>query len=126
MFRLKLMLVFAVFWSGLSFSGMALPAQEGQKAAARQAKVSDTELRAFVKAYVEYQRIQQHYGPVLAKAKDSEKKRIQDEANAKIMKALAKQNLTVSDYNRIFKLVNGDEPLRKKSLKLIGEERKKS
>ena len=39
---------------------------------------------------------------------------------------LAKQQLTAQQYNRVFTLVNNDETLRKKAMKLIEEERKKS
>jgi hypothetical protein len=124
----KLVLSLAVGWSALSPFGFFALAQEGPKpqAARQQGKVSDTELKAFVRAYVEYRQIQQQYGPAVIKAKEPEKKKIQDEANAQVAAALAKQNLTAEDYNRIFKLVNGDERLRKKALKLVQEERKRS
>jgi hypothetical protein len=89
--------------------------------------LSDKELNAFVKAYVEYQKIRLSYGPVLEKSKDpKEKKRIQDEANTKVRQALDRHRLTSERYNRIFASVNGNEELRKKILKKVEEERKKS
>jgi hypothetical protein len=89
--------------------------------------LSDKELNAFVKAYVEYQKIQSSYGPALENTKDpKEKKRIQDEANAKVIQALDTHGLTSERYNRIFASVNGNEDRRKKVLKKIEEERKKS
>ena len=43
-----------------------------------------------------------------------------------LKKSLAKQNLTVDEYNRIYNRINSDERLREKALKLVEEERKKS
>jgi hypothetical protein len=94
--------------------------------ATQQSKVSDAELQAFAKAYVEYHKIRQKYEPELKAAKDPQQsKKIEDEANAKIKDALTKQQLTVQEYNRLFTLVNNDETLRKKAMKRIEEERKK-
>jgi hypothetical protein len=91
-----------------------------------QAKVSDSELTAFAKTYVEYQRIRQQYEPSIRNSQGAQKKKIEDEANAKVKELLAKQRLTVESYNRLFKLVNSDEQLRKKALKLVEEERRRS
>ncbi|HEV8344814.1 MAG TPA: DUF4168 domain-containing protein [Candidatus Binatia bacterium] len=100
------------------------PAQQGS---GQPAKVSDKELRAFAKAYVEFHKIRERYEPAMSKAKDSaEKEKIQQEGNLKVKEAVEKQGFTVESYNRIFAAVNGNEELRKKALKLINEERKKS
>ena len=40
--------------------------------------------------------------------------------------SLAKQNLSIEKYNRIYNLINNDEQLHNKALKLIDEERKMS
>ncbi len=89
--------------------------------------VTDKDLNAFVKAYVEYKRIQQAYQPSLDKVQDpKEKQRIASEANAKIKKAIEKNGLTSDKYNRIFTAVNNNQELRKKALKLIDQERKRS
>jgi uncharacterized protein YqfA (UPF0365 family) len=57
---------------------------------------------------------------------DPEKyKQTQDQASAALKKSLAKQNLSIEDYNRIFNAINSDEHLRKKALKLVEEEREK-
>jgi Domain of unknown function (DUF4168) len=108
--------------------GLLSLAQERPKqpAAEQQTKLSDTELQSFAKAYVEYHKIRQKYEPQLKAAKDPQQsKKIQDEANAKVKDALAKQQLTPQEYNRVFTIVNNDETLRKKAMKLIEEERKK-
>jgi hypothetical protein len=100
-------------------------AQEAAKPQSKQADISDSEIKAFAKAYVEYHQIRQRYEKSLKNAGDADKKKIEDEANAKIKTALAKQNLSPEHYNQIFKRVNEDKPLREKALKLIEEERKR-
>ncbi len=90
-------------------------------------QVSDKELRAFAKAYVEYHKVRQRYESTLSKAKDpAEKEKIQQEGNRKAEEAVERQGLSVESYNRIFGTINGNEELRKKALNLIDEERKKS
>jgi hypothetical protein len=115
-------------WSLLCFSFPASAQQPSKSQTANhQADVSDSELRAFVKAYVDNQKIRQKYEPPLKNATDPEKnKQIQDEANVELKKSLAKQNLSVENYNRIYNLVNSDAQLREKTLKLVEEERKGS
>jgi hypothetical protein len=111
-------------WSLLALTAISV-AQEGTKG--QQPTVSDADLRAFVKAYVDNQKIRQQYEPSLKDSTDSEKdQQIQDRANAELKKSLAKQNLTVEKYNAIYNQINSDEELRKKALKLVDEERKRS
>jgi len=119
--------LFVIGWSLLALTAISV-AQEGPKAQTdQQTKVSDADLRAFVKAYVDNQRIRQQYEPSLKDSTDSEKdQQIQDRANAELKKSLAKQNLTVEKYNAIYNQINSDEELRKKALKLVEEERKRS
>jgi GTP1/Obg family GTP-binding protein len=89
--------------------------------------VSESELRAFAKTYTQYQKIRQDYEPQLRNAKDAAtSKKIQEEANAKVAQALTRQRMTAEEYNRIFKLVNGDATLRKKVLALVAEERRRT
>ncbi|MGH7825131.1 MAG: DUF4168 domain-containing protein [Candidatus Binatia bacterium] len=91
-----------------------------------QTHVSDQELEAFAKAYVEHDTIRQTYEPLHKNAPDAEeRKRIEQEANAKAEEALAKQGLTPETYKQIFSTVNANDELRKKALKLIDEERKR-
>jgi biopolymer transport protein ExbB/TolQ len=109
--------------AALSFA-QALPSSKTDNP---QTSVSENDLRAFVKAYVENQKIRQQYEPTLQNTPDPAKsKPIQDEANAELKKALAKENLTIERYNRIYNLVNNDEQLRGKALKMIEEERRRS
>jgi hypothetical protein len=89
--------------------------------------ISEKELSAFVKAYVAYQNIRANYGPALESAKDAQqKKRIEQEANAKVKQSLDAQGLTSERYNKIFAAVNGDAELRKRVLKKVEDERRKS
>jgi hypothetical protein len=111
----------------LDFSHLSLaqapPQQQEQR---QQTSVSEVELKTFAKAYVQYHKIRQEYEPRLKNTQDPEKsKQIQQEANSKVEAALAKQGLTPEAYSRILKVVNADDELRKKALRLIEEERKK-
>lgn len=90
-------------------------------------QISDKELAAFAKAYAEVQRIRSQYEPSLQKSKDAkESERLQQEANAKLKKTLDKQGLSVDRYNRIYAAVNSSEELRRKALKMVEQERRKS
>jgi hypothetical protein len=111
------------------FGVRAALAAETQKGpgAREETAVSDKELQAFVKAYVDYQKIRASYGPALDNAKDPQrKKQIEQEANTKVKQSLDTQGLTAERYNRIFAQVNSNEPLRKRVLKQVEDERKKS
>ena len=121
-------MVFAAFCA-LSGVAAAMAADTAKPAGATRgsATVSDQELTAFVKAYVEYQKIRSSYGPTLEKAGSAErKKQIEQEANAKVKRALDANGLTAQRYNRIFAMVNGNETLRKQVLQRVEEERKNS
>jgi hypothetical protein len=89
--------------------------------------LSDKELKAFAKVYVDYQKIRRTYAPALEQAKDpARKKQIEQEANARIKSSLDAQGLSVTRYNQIFAEVNSNPPLRKKVLRQVEEERKRS
>jgi len=89
--------------------------------------LSDKELKAFAKAYVDYQKIRRTYAPALEQAKDpARKKQIEQEANAKIKRSLDAQGLSVTRYNQIFAQVNSNPPLRKRVLQQVEEERRRS
>jgi hypothetical protein len=117
----------AILAAPLFSTGLLVIAQEAPKQpTVEENKVSDTELRTFAKAYVQYHKIRRQYEPQLKATKDpQESKKIQDEANGKVKEALAEQQLTPQNYNRVFTIVNNDETLRKKAMKLIEEERKR-
>ena len=99
-------------------------AQESPK---QQMNVSETQLRAFAKVYVEVEKIRQEYEPRLKEAKNPEEgKQIQSEAVSKMQGALTKEGLNEESYTQIFEIARADEGLRKKLVELINEERQKS
>jgi Domain of unknown function (DUF4168) len=101
--------------------------QSRKPASSGSATISNRELDAFVRAYVEYQKIQANYAPALKNAKDpGRKKQIEQEANAKVKRALESNGLSANRYNQIFATVNANEPLRKKVLKQVEEQRRNS
>lgn len=96
------------------------PSQQGND-------ISEEELRAFAKAYMELQEIRLKYEPTLKDAQDPrEIEKVQREALSRVEESLERQGLNVESYNRILVAVNRDEQLRKKTLKLIEEEQKRS
>lgn len=119
----------AIGWMFLGIETTVIAQQPSgkQTGSATRTQVSDAELRAFVKAYVETQNIRREYEPPLQKTTDPDKTQdLQKEANAELKETLAKQNLTVAQYNRIFSAVNNDPRLREKTLKLVEAERQRS
>jgi len=118
--------VAAIFIAGfliLPFAKQAL-AQESPK---QPMNVSETQLRAFAKVYVEVEKIRQEYEPRLKEAKNPEEgKQIQNEAVSKMQGALTKEGLNEESYTQIFEIARADEGLRKKLVELINEERHKS
>lgn len=114
-------LLVAILYGGVATAGQA-PVKPSDASG-----LSDKELKAFVKAYVDYQKIRRSYAPALEQAKDpARKKQIEQEANAKIKSSLDAQGLSVTRYNQIFAEVNNNPPLRKKVLQQVEEERKRS
>jgi hypothetical protein len=110
--------------NGTAWSASAGP---NRAAEAEQTKVSDSELKAFIKAYVAYHRIRQSYETKMAAAKDQKaKEQLQREGDDKVKQALQQQGLTPQSYNRLFVAVNNNPQLRQKALALISEERGKS
>ena len=118
--------VAAIFVAGF----LILPfAKQGraQESPKQQLNVSETQLKAFAKVYVEVEKIRQAYEPRLKEAKNpAEGKQIETEAVSKMQGALTKEGLTEERYTQIFEIARADEGLRKKLIELINEERQKS
>ena len=122
----SLKIVAAIFVAGFLILPVAKqgPAQESPK---QQLNVSETQLRAFAKVYVEVEKIRQAYEPRLKEAKNAQEgKQIETEAVLKMQGALTKQGLTQESYTQIFEIARADEGLRKKLVEFIDEERQKS
>ncbi len=108
--------------------GIALiSGSSGARAQGNSTQISDRELTAFARAYTEVQQIRLQYEPSLQKTKNAkESERLQQEANAKLKKTLDKQGLSIDRYNKIYAAVNANEELRRKALRIVEQERKKS
>ena len=122
----SLKIVAAIFVAGLLILPMAkqVRAQDSPK---QQLNVSETQLRAFAKVYVEVEKIRQAYEPRLKEAKNAQEgKQIETEAVLKMQGALTEQGLTQESYTQIFEIARADQGLRKKLVELINEERQKS
>ena len=118
--------VAAIFVAGFLIfpSAKQSRAQESPK---QQLNVSETQLRAFAKVYVEVEKIRRAYDPRLKESKDPEEgKQIQSEAVSKMQEALTKEGLNEQSYGQILEIARTDEGLRKKLIDLINEERQKS
>jgi hypothetical protein len=93
----------------------------------QQMNVSESQLRAFAKVYVEVEKIRQAYEPRLKEAKNPEEgKEIQTEAVSRMQGALTKEGLTEESYVQIFEVARADAGLRQKLIDLINEEKQKS
>src|SRR5262245_53056073 len=118
--------VAAIFVAGF----LILPfAKQGraQESPKQQVNVSETQLRAFAKVYVEVEKIRQAYEPRLKEAKNpDESKQIQKEAVSRMQGAITKEGLTEESYTQILEIARADEGLRKKLVEFINEERQKS
>lgn len=116
----------AIFVAGV----LILPfAREGlaQESSKQQMTVSEPQLRAFAKVYVQAEKIRQAYEPRLKEAKDlQESEEIQKDAMSKMQQALIKEGLTEESYTQIFEIARADEGLRKRLIELIEEEKQKS
>ena len=118
--------VAAIFIAGFLILPFAKQAR-AQESPKQQMNVSETQLRAFAKVYVEVEKIRQEYEPRLKEAKNPEEgKQIQNEAVSKMQGALTKEGLNEQSYTQIFEIARADEGLRKKLVELINEERHKS
>ncbi|MGE5305451.1 MAG: DUF4168 domain-containing protein [Alphaproteobacteria bacterium] len=116
----------AIFVAGFLILSFAKPIR-AQELPKQQMNVSDDQLRAFARVYVEIDKIRQAYEPRLKEAKDPEEgKQIQMEAVTKMQGAAAKEGMTEESYTQIFEIARADEGLRRKLINLINEERQKS
>jgi len=86
--------------------------------------VSDKELQAFAKAYVEVQKIKESHQGSLKSAQDPEQvQKLQQKTNAEMTKAMEKQGFTPEAYAQMLATINSDNTLNKKVLDLVQKER---
>lgn len=111
-------------------SSSALYAQtktQDQRPADSQSTISDDELKAFAKAYVQFHKIRAEYEPKLGgAASPQEKGQVEREAVAKLGAALERQGLSMQRYAALYQTISADQELRDKALKLIKEEQARS
>jgi hypothetical protein len=123
------LVVAAAALAQLSAATLGLSAQEPPQIQQpyEPADVSEKDLRAFAKCYVEFHKIRTEYEPAFQGAHSpQEKSKVERDAVAKFGNAVEKQGLTLQRYAQIFKSVSADEQLRDRAMKLISEERGKS
>jgi rubrerythrin len=90
-------------------------------------RIGESDLRAFAKAYIEFEKIRGEYEPKLNTANTpQEKGAVEQEAVAKLNKAVENEGLTMQQYGALYQTVSVDPQLREKILRLIDEERGKS
>jgi len=82
--------------------------------------ISGQELQAFAKAYVEVEEIWAVQQASLSQVQDpAHVQQLKQEANANMVKAVEKQELTPESYNQIVAAMNSDETLARTVLELI-------
>jgi hypothetical protein len=89
-------------------------------------EVSDKELQAFAKAYVEVEKVQKTHENSLKDVQDPEQRqKLQQETNSKVNKAIEQQGLTADSYQQILAAIstNKNINLTKKAFILINQER---
>jgi transcription initiation factor IIF auxiliary subunit len=89
-----------------------------------QKTVSDKELQSFAKAYVEVEEIRAVQKASLSQVQDpAQVQQLQQEANANMVKAVEKQELTPESYNQILAAVSSDEALIQTALEIMEKEK---
>ena len=92
-----------------------------------QRALTDTELRSFAKAYLEFEKVRVEYAPKIGAANTAQEKgMVEQEAVVKFGKAIEKEGLTIQQYSVLYQIVSADQHLREKVLRLIEEENARS
>jgi len=90
-------------------------------------RVSDQELQAFAKSYVEFDKIRTASELQISAAKTpQEKSGIEQDAMVKLSATLEREGLTIARFRALFQTIDEDDQLREKVLKLIEDEQAKS
>jgi hypothetical protein len=103
------------------------PQTEGQatQQSTQQPKdVSDNDLQAFAKVYIEVQKIKESHQADLKAAQEPEQvQKLEQKANSEITKAMEKQGFTPETYAQTLRTINSDKTLTQKALELVQKER---
>ena len=90
-------------------------------------RVSDQELQAFAKSYVEFDKIRTASELQKSAAKTpQEKSGIEQDAMVKLSATLEREGLTIARFRALFQTIDEDDQLREKVLKLIEDEQARS
>ncbi len=93
-----------------------------QQQPAPPATVSDDQMKAFVLAWAEIDKVRAEYDAAVREVRDPEKvTELQEKAQVKIHEAVEEQGLTVDEYNGIAAVVNKDPELTQKAFELRRE-----
>ncbi len=89
--------------------------QKYQQQQQQKKNFSDKKLDQFAKAYDQVQKIQQTYTDKMKQINNKEKaKELQDKYTQKMIKVIRNQDLTVSEYNQIFKAMRNNPEIKDK------------
>ncbi len=98
--------------------------QQSQPQSQPRKEVSDKDLQAFAKAYVEVQKIKNSQQGSLNNAPDPQQsQKIQQDTSAEMAKAVQKQGFTPETYAQMLATINGDTTLSQKAMALVKKER---
>ena len=81
--------------------------------------LSDQKIDAVATALEKVTKVDQEYSQQIAKAPESDKQRIVEEANNVMVKAATDQGLSVEEYSKIIEVASNDANLRQKILQRI-------
>ena len=87
-------------------------------------EISDKDLQAFAKAYVEVQNIEESHQAALQNTRDpAQVQQLEQQTDAAMAKAMEKQGFTPQTYAQMLTVINRDTTLNKKVLDLVQKER---
>lgn len=86
--------------------------------------LTDQKIDAVATALENVTKVDQQYSQQIAKAPESDKQRIVEEANNVMVKAVTDQGLSVEEYSKIIEVASNDAGLRQKILQRIPSARR--
>ena len=105
-------------------SATSAPPQTTSPSAVAPSDLSDQKIDAVATALENVTKVDQEYSQQIAKASESDKPRIVEEANSVMVKAVTDQGLSVEEYSKIIEVASNDAGLRQKILQRIPSARK--
>ncbi|MCA1792464.1 MAG: DUF4168 domain-containing protein [Desulfotignum sp.] len=120
-FKQQYLVIFIASITFLIFTALPGTAQDTElQESGAQPEITDTELDNAARAYTQMQVIHQEFQQSVQQTEDQEERQqLQDQANAKLISAIEKENLDVETYNHIMAQVQSDETLREEFIAKI-------